>query len=534
LKVLVSDTVSPEGLKILEEKARVDVKTGLNEVQLREIIGDYHALIVRSSSRVTASLLENASNLQVIGRAGVGVDNIDVDKATEKGIMVINAPEGNTISAAEHSVAMLASLARNIPNANYSVKQKQWERKKFTGVELNRKTLGVLGLGRIGSEVAVRARAMGMNLLAYDPYISSERAKKLGVELKSKEEILRQADFISLHLPLVNSTYHFIGNKELELVKPELRLVNCARGGLIDEEALAFALREGRVAGAALDVFEEEPLQESPLREFDQVILTPHLGASTREAQVNVAVQVAEQVLKALQGEPVVSAVNVPALPPERREEVEPYLPLMRLLGNFYMQLYGGSVEEINIRYSGEIAEKPVTPLTTACLIGFLQVILGEQVNYVNAPYITRNRGIRVQEVTSSKVENFANLVTLTVKGNEGEYTIAGTMLNHHNVRIVQIGDYHIEVVPSRYMLVCTYIDRPGVIGKVGTLLGSENINIASMQVGRQAIGGEAVMVLQVDHPVPGDVLEKLREIEGIIDTNLVELQKKDLQDLSK
>ena len=530
MKVLVTDPVSKEGLKILEKSAEVEVATNKSEEELQEIIGDYHALVVRSSTQVTGELLEHAHNLQVVGRAGVGVDNIDVDKATEKGIIVINAPEGNTISAAEHSLAMLASLSRNIPEAHHSVKKKHWERKKFMGVELNRKTLGVLGLGRIGSEVARKARGLDMQILAYDPYISEERAKKLGAELVSKEELLRQADFISLHLPLVNSTYHIIGEEELQLVKPEARIVNCARGGLIDEEALARALAEGRIAGAALDVFEEEPLGDSPLLDLENVILTPHLGASTREAQVNVAIQVAEQVIKALQQEPVVSAVNVPSLSQEVLREIQPYLPLMRLLGNFYMQLFGGSIEEVEIHYRGEIAEKTTSPLTTSCLMGLLQFMLGEQVNYVNAPHLAKYRGIKVREVSSSTVESFANLITLTVRSKDEECTIAGTLLNRNDVRIVQIGDYRIEVVPSRYMVVSTYIDRPGVIGKVGTLLGDEDINIASMQVGRKSIGGEAVMVLQVDNPVPEKVLQKLKQVDGILDTKLVELEQKDLQ----
>ncbi len=534
MKILVSDPLSPEGLQKLEEGAWVDVRTDQNEEELEKIIGDYDALFVRSGTKVTASLIEKGEKLQVIGRAGVGVDNIDVDKATEKGIMVINAPEGNTTSTAEHTIAMMASLARNIPPADSSMREKKWERKKYTGVELNGKVLGLFGFGRIGSEVARRARAMGMKIIVHDPYVSTERAQKLGVEAASKEEVLQRADFISLHMPKNKSTLHFIGKEELEMVKPEARIINCARGGLLDEDALAEALREGKVAGAALDVFEEEPLGESPLRELENVVLTPHLAASTEEAQVNVAVQVAEQGLKALQGEPVVSAVNVPSLPPEVLNEVKPYLPLMRLLGSFYIQLYGGKVKEVELRYSGEIADVPAAPLTTSCLIGMLQVIVGDEVNYVNAPHIAKSRGIRVRETTSRTIENYASLVTLTVKTEEETHSIAGTLFNENDMRIVRIGDYSIDVTPSRYMLVCSYIDRPGIIGKLGTMLGNEDINIASMQVGREFIGGEAVMVLQVDDVIPKELLNKVKVLDGIVDTRFVELQGKDLHNYNR
>jgi len=531
VRVLVSDPLSEEGLQLLKEKARVDVLTDKDEKELLGLISNYDALIVRSGTQVNSALIEAGKNLKVIGRAGVGVDNIDVDKATEKGIMVINAPEGNTISAAEHTMALLASLVRNIPAAHRSIKEGKWERKLFTGVELHQKKMGLLGMGRIGSEVARRARAMNMQVLAYDPYISPERAQKTGVELVSREELFKEADFISLHLPLVSSTYHIIGEKELEMIKPGASLINCARGGLVNEEALYYALKEGRLAGAALDVFEDEPPRESPLLELDNVVLTPHLGASTEEAQVHVAVQVADQVLRALQGDHVVTAVNVPTLLPEVLSEVEHFLPLMRMMGSFYMQLYGGAVEKVEIHYSGEIAEKPVTPLTTSCLIGMLQVITGEQVNFVNASHIAGSRGIHVKETLSSSVENFANLITLTVTGEGESKVLAGTLFGEKDMRIVQIGDYRIEVVPSRYILVCTYVDRPGVIGRVGILLGDNGINIASMQVGRQSIGGEAVMVLQVDDPVSSELMQEVSRLDGIVDTNFVELQEKDLQD---
>ncbi len=529
MKILVSDTISAKGLKVLEEKAAVDYRPGLPPQELLEIIGQYDALLVRSRTRVTAPVIEAAHKLKVIGRAGAGVDNIDLEKATEKGIVVINTPGANTISTAEHTMAMLTALARNIPAAHCSYKGGAFKREQFLGVELYHKTLGIVGLGRIGSEVARRARAMGMRLLAHDPYISAGRAESLGVELTGLEELLRQADFITLHLPLVAATRHLIGEKEFALMKEGVRIINCARGGLIDEEALYRALVSGKVAGAALDVFEEEAPEKNKLFSLENVIVTPHLGASTREAQENVALQAAEQVLKALHGELVTSAVNVPGISPEIMAEIKPYLPLPHLLGSFLMQLFGSPVEEVEIHYSGEIASKPVKPLTISCLIGMLQVILGEQVNYVNAPRIIESRGIRVKEICSSTHKSYANHMALHVKSGEKSYTVAGTILNGNDIRIVQIGKHIIDVVPSRYMLVTTHYDRPGVVGRVGMLLGNENINIASMQVGRQFVGGEAVMVLQLDDPVPQEVLQKVAQLDILHSTHFVELKGQDL-----
>lgn len=524
MKILVSDPLSAEGIKILKQKAEVTEQTYENTEKLVSAIGEYDALVVRSGTKVTAEVIEAGKKLKVIGRAGVGVDNIDVNKATEKGIMVINAPEGNTISAAEHTIALLTSLARNISVANSSVKKGEWKRGKFLGVELYQKVLGVIGLGRIGGEVARRCRAMGMNIIAYDPYISPEQAEKMGIKMASLEDVLREADFLTLHLPLIPATYHLIGEEQLAMMKPGVRIVNCARGGLIDEEALCRALDEGRVAGAALDVFETEPPSECSLLRYDNVIMTPHLGASTREAQVNVAVQVAKQVLMALEGEPVGYAVNVPAVLPEVMAEVKHFMPLMSMLGSFYMQVFNGSLEEIEIRYSGEIADKPHAPLTTSCLIGFLQVMVGNQVNYVNAPLLAKSRGIRVNELSTTSSDNFSNLITISVVSGGERGIISGTLFNNNDFRIVEIGEYRIEVIPSRYMLVCNYGDKPGIIGRVATTLGNENINIAGMQVGRQSVGGEAVMVLQVDEPIPPEVLDKVKEIDLITKICFVEL----------
>jgi len=523
--VLVSDPVSEEGVKILEEVAHVDLRPGLPHEELINIIGEYDALLVRSGTQVTGEVLEAGKRLKVVGRAGVGVDNIEVEKATEKGVMVINAPEANTISTAEHAMALMLALARNIPPATNSLKSGQWQRSKFVGMELYKKTLGIFGLGRVGGEVAKRARAFGMNILGYDPYISADRAAKLGVTPATPDEIFEKADFITLHVPKAASTQKMIGAEELSRMKDGVRIVNCARGGLIDEKALYDAIVSGRVAGAALDVFEKEPPGDNPLLELEQVITTPHLGASTQEAQINVAVQVAEQIVHVLKGEPVLMAVNAPVLPPEVLAEVEPFIPLMKTLGSFYMQVFNGRVEKIEVTYGGEIANHPVAPLTTSLLIGFLGVMLGNNVNFVNAQTIARQRGMQVEEITSKTTPIFKNLITVRVTTSESVYTLAGTLFEGNDIRIVQIDQYRIEVVPSRYMMVCKYIDKPGVIGRAGTVLGKNDINIATMQVGRREIGGEAVMVLQVDSPVPEKVLKEVEEAEAIISTCFVEIK---------
>ncbi len=525
MKVLVSDSFSPEGLEYMKEHAEVAYRPDITPGELLTEIKKYDGLVVRSRTKVTSEVIEAGENLKVIGRAGVGVDNIDVEKATEKGIIVVNAPHGNTISAAEHAIALLTALARNIAQANSSLKRGEWKRSEHTGVELNQKMLGVIGVGRIGSEVARRARSLGMKIIAYDPYLTRDHAEKLGVEMVSFEDLLKQADFITLHLPLNPSTYHLIGEKELALLKPGVRIINCARGGLIDEDALCAALQEGRVEGAALDVFEEEPPGSCKLMDLDNVIVTPHLGALTREAQTNVAIQVSEQVISSLKGEPIVSAVNVPALLPETRAAIGPFLPLARAMGSFYLQLFGGSVDEIEITYSGNIASMPLSPMTLSCLIGFLQHIVGDGVNWVNASYIAKGRGIAVRETSTTEVKNYSNLITMRARTGNEEHHISGTLLNG-DMRIVRVDDYRIEIVPAPYMLVTTHNDRPGVVGKIGTLLGDENVNIASMQLGRKEARGEAMMVLQVDQEMTAETLKKFKELDVITSADFVVMPK--------
>jgi len=517
LKVLVSDSLSEEGLTVLKGSVDVDYKPELTPEQLVAEIEKYDALVVRSRSKVSAAVIEAGTNLKVIGRAGVGVDNIDVEKATEKGIIVLNAPHGNTISTAELTIAMLTALARNIAGADSSVKRGEWDRSAYTGVELNKKTLGVVGMGRIGSEVARRARAMNMTVVAYDPYISKEQAEKLGVEIATFEDLIGHSDFITLHLPLSPSTHHLIGAKELAAMKEGVRIINCARGGLIDEEALYEALKKGKVAGAALDVFEQEPPVDCMLLELENVIVTPHLGALTREAQTNVALQVAEQVVMALNGDPIVSAVNVPALMPEARAALEPYLPLLKMMGGFYLQLFGGQVDELELTYSGEVASLQLAPLTISCLIGFLHHIVGDGVNWVNAPFIAKARGIAVRETSTTEVKNYSTLITLKGCSGSEEHLIAGTILNNE-MRIVRIDEFQIEIVPALYTLMTTHFDVPGVVGKIGTLLGSEKINIASMQLGRKSIGGKAIMSLQIDNKISPETMQKVRDL-GIFES---------------
>ena len=524
MDVLVSDPLSPSGVEYLQRQVRVEQRTELSPEELQQIIGDYDALIVRSRTRVTREVIEAGRRLKVIGRAGVGVDNIDLPAATEKGIIVLNVPGANTISAAELTLALLVSLARNIPGANYSVKQGAWAREQFLGIELNGKTLGIVGLGHVGSEVGRRARALGMQLLCSDPYIPAERAAKIGVEMVELEHLLQQSDFVSLHVPLIQSTRYLIGRAELALMKPGAMLINCARGGIVDEAALHDALVEGHIAGAALDVFENEPPSGSALLQLDRVIATPHLGAFTREAQSNVSVQVAEQVLKALSGEPVTSAVNLPSMMPETAAALEPYLPLMRLLGSFYMQFYGGSVDEIELLYSGKIASLPLAPLTASCLGGLLQGIVENPVTPVNALLLAQRRGIKVRESSTAELKSYSSLARINVRAGGAVKSLAGTILGKDDIRLTQIGDYRIEVVPARYMLVTTHHDQPGVVGKVGSLLGDENVNIASMQLGRRAMGGEAMMVLQVDEPILPAVMRKIEQHDVIGSARFVEL----------
>ncbi len=523
MKVLVSDPISDRGIEILRNEFDVDIATGLGASELIKLIGDYDALIVRSETQVTREVINAGKKLKIIGRAGVGVDNIDVNTATEQGIIVVNAPEGNTISAAEHTIAMMMAMSRNIPQANASLKSKKWDRKKFMGVEVMDKILGVIGLGRIGSEVAKRAQGMEMKVLAYDPFISPERADELGVELTTIQDIVKRADYITVHTPLTKETKDLISTKEFAVMKKGARVLNCARGGIINEEALAKAVRNGTVSGAAIDVFVKEPPFDTPLLELERVIVTPHLGASTEEAQINVAVTVAEQIVNALKGLPVKNAINMPYIKAEVMQLLEPYFPLAEKIGKLCMQLIGSNYEKVEVSYYGDISEHNVSPLTLAVLKGLLEPVLGAGVNYVNAPTIAKERKIKVIESKSKSVEGYPSQISVKLSKKTEEKLVSGSIIGKE-ARIVQIDEYRIDVLPSRYMIVARHEDHPNIIGPCCMILGRNSINIAGMQVGRINLGGEAIMVLNIDSDVSDNVLDEIRSVEGITDAKRVVL----------
>ncbi len=524
-KVLVSDPIDQAGIDILSQVATVDVKTGLSPEQLLQIIPEYDALMIRSGSRITKEIIEAGNQLKIIGRAGVGVDNVDVTAATRQGIVVVNSPEGNTIAAAEHAIAMMLALSRHIPDASVSVKRGEWDRKSFIGAEVYKKTLGIVGLGKIGSHVAGAAKAMGMKLLAYDPFISTERAEQLGCRLVELDILLQEADYITLHMPKTPETAHLIDAQALAKMKPTARIINCARGGIIDEDALADAVKNGKIAGAALDVYETEPLGESPLRALGkEVILTPHLGASTAEAQVNVAIDVAEQIRDVLLGLPARSAVNIPGLSPDVLEELRPYMQLAETLGKLLGQLAGGRVDLLNVKLQGELATNKSQPLVVAALKGLLSQALRERVNYVNASVEAKERGIRVIETRDASVRDYAGSLHLSAKGSLGEHSVTGALLGDGEIRLTDIDEFPINVPPTQHMLFTLHRDMPGIIGKLGSLLGSFNVNIASMQVGRKIVRGDAVMVLSLDDPLPDGILTEITKVSGIRDAYTVTL----------
>ncbi len=525
-KVLVSDPLSEFGIqKLLDAPdVQVDRKTGLSEAELIEIIGEYDALLVRSQTKVTPAIIEAGKKLKAIGRAGVGVDNIDLNAATNAGVVVINAPDGNTISTAEHSFAMIMALARKIPMAYKKLVDGEWDRKSFTGVELNKKTLAVVGLGRIGVEVAKRGQAFGMNVVAYDPFLTEERAEKLGVEYATLDQAVSKADFITVHTPLTKDTKYMINTKQFELMKEGVRIVNCARGGIISEKALLEALESGKVAGAALDVYESEPPVDNPLVGHPKVVVTPHLGASTVEAQENVAIDVSEEILKIIHDEPFKNAVNLPSIPAAIMEVVQPYFELNEKLGQFIAQTAVGALKEVVVTYSGDLTDIDTRPITRATLKGILSYHLGESANYINAPILAKSRGIEVTEQKSSYTGGFATLITVTLKTSQEEKSISGTLLNGYGSRIVKIDGYSIDLAPSGNLLLVHHNDRPGVIGRVGSILGSNNVNIGTMQVGRRDMGGNAIMLLTVDKEVQPEVLDQLGELGEIASVTQVEL----------
>ena len=513
MRVLVTEPLSPQGLQLLETDFQVDVRTDLaKDGSLAAEIAPYDALIIRSATQVTAEVLEAAANLKVVARAGIGLDNVDVDAATRRGVMVVNAPQSNIISAAEQAMALLLAQARNIPQANAALKQGAWERSKWEGVELAGKTIGLVGLGRVGGLVATRAAGFGMRVIAFDPYVSADRAKEMGVDvMPTLEALLVQADFVSIHLPRTPETEGLIGEHELSLMKQGARLVNTARGGLVDEAALAKALESGHLGGAALDVFATEPTTDSPLFALDNVVVTPHLGASTKEAQDKAGTTVAEMVRLALKGEFVPYAVNVSA-GAEVTEVVRPYVPLAERLGVLVAGLAEGGVRSMVASYLGRIAESDTRVLTLAILKGILSRSVHEPVSFVNAPMLAKERGLTVSEMRSTVSQDYVSLIALRAETDEGPVSAQGTIIGRQAERVLRVDDFDIEVTPARNMVFFTYEDRPGIIGKVGTILGEHDINIATMDVGRKPELHEALMCLTVDTEVPSNVLDHIGE----------------------
>ncbi len=526
-KILVSDPLGSGGLEVFkkEPEIEVDLRPGLPPNELKKIVAGYDAIIVRSGTHLTKDIIQEAKRLKVIGRAGVGVDNVDLEAATKQGVIVMNTPEGNTISTCEHTLSMLLALARNIPQAGASVRQGDWQRGKFIGTELNGKVLGIIGFGRIGREVAVRANAFGMRVLAYDPFIAKESVRQIGVDFSDFETLLKTSDFITLHVPLTDTTKNMINEKAFQMMKQGVSIINCARGGLIHEEALYQAIKSGKVRGAALDVFEKEPPEKNPLLTLEQVIATPHLGAATQEAQENVGVSVAQQVVDALLERGIRNAVNLPSVDFETMRILRPWLILAERIGSMHAQLFGGSFREVSIRYGGEVTNFNLAPLTIAVIKGLLTPICGgETVNFVNAPTIAKERGIAVSESKTTQAEDFTTFITVEVAMDHQKNLIMGTLFGNQEPRIVRINEFFLEAIPKGDVLVINNEDEPGVVGGIGTILGKNKVNIAEMTLGRVEKGHKtfAMTVINTDQAVPANVLKELKNFRPIIDAKVI------------
>ena len=515
-RVLISDKMDPNAAKIFAERGcDVDVITGETPEQLIARIGDYDGLAIRSSTRVTKEILDAAPNLKVIGRAGIGVDNVDIPAASAQGVVVMNTPFGNSITTAEHAIAMIFALARQIPEANAQTQAGLWPKNGFMGVEVTGKTLGLIGAGNIGSIVAARALGIKMKVVAFDPFLTEERAIEMGVEKADLDTLLAKADFITLHTPLTDQTRNILSRENLAKTKKGVRIVNCARGGLIDEAALKDALDSGQVAGAALDVFQTEPAKESPLFGTPNFICTPHLGASTTEAQVNVALQVAEQMADYLVNGGVTNALNMPSLSAEEAPKLKPYMALAENLGSLMGQLTTGTIPRISIHTEGAAAELNAKPIVAAVLAGFLRT-QSDTVNMVNAPFLAKERGIEVREVKTEKAGDYHTLVRVSVKTDAGERSVAGTLFGNASPRLVEIFGIGIEADLAGHMMYIVNEDAPGFIGRIGTLLGENGINIGTFHLGRRETGGEAILLLSLDSALPADVLEKAKALPGV------------------
>lgn len=527
MRVLVSDNLSQVGVDILKKSGlEVDVKTGLAPEELKKIIGDYEGLAIRSATRVTADLLEAAHKLMVVGRAGIGLDNVDIPTASQKGIVVMNAPDGNATTAAEHAIAMMMALSRNIPQACRSMKEGKWEKKKFMGREVTGKTFGVIGIGRIGGIAASRAQGLRMKTIAYDPHMPKEMAEKIGVELVSLEELAKRSDYISVHVPLTQETKNLVSTEFFENMKDDGMFIDCARGGVCDEEALYHALVNKKIAGAALDVFAKEPTnsENCPLLGLDNFICTPHLGASTNEAQESVAVIIAEQIADYLLKGAVTNAVNVPSVSDDVLAQVGPYLTLGEMLGCLHMQIAKGGIAEVNIEYSGELAELNTNPITVAFLKGLFSPILKDAVNYVNAPIIAKERGIRVIESKSEKSDDFVNTLSIKVTTKEAENILVGTVFGRHEPRLVRLNSFRLEAMVSGPMLLVFNNDVPGVIGALGTTLGNAGVNISRMTVGREEKSNQNIILLSTDELVSKELLAKVKSLASINNAQVLDL----------
>jgi len=525
-RVLVSDPLSSKGLEILEgaKNLKYDLKPGLSPEELKKVMPDYDAIIIRSETKLKADLIEAGRRLKVIGRAGIGLDNVDLPAATKKGVVVMNTPQENAIAAAEHTIAMILSISRKIPQATASMKAGKWEKKKFMGVELYTKTLGLIGIGVIGTIVADRARGLKMKVIGYDPYLSKEVAEKKGVDTVSLDELLERSDFISIHTPLTDETRSLIDKKAFSKMKKGVIVVNCARGGIVNEKDLHEAIQEGKVAGAALDVFEKEPSIGNPLLELEGVISTPHLGAATEEAQENVAIAIAQQVVEFLTSGEARNAVNMPAVSPDILPSLRPYLRLGEQLGSFLGQISNQAIEEVLIEYYGEVVEYGTKPITISVLKGLLTPFVGETVNFVNAPIMAKERGIKVTESTRAVTEDYASLIAITARSKAERNYIAGTLFGRKELRIVKLNDFFIEAIPEGHILLVNNYDKPGVIGNIGGALGSRNINIATMQFGRDQMGGRAISLLHLDGPLPSGMVGDILRLPNIISVRQIQL----------
>jgi len=526
LKVLVSDKLADVGIKMFRKAdgIDVDVKVGLPPNKLKAIIKDYDALVIRSATKVTEDLLKAATRLKVIGRAGIGLDNVDIAAASKRGVVVMNTPGGNIVTTAEHTISMMLALSRNIPQGTASLKAGRWEKKNLQGRELFNKTLGVIGYGRIGSIVADRARGLKMEVIVHDPYATKELVEQGGFELVSLKELYKRSDYITVHVPKTKDTTGLINKKAFDQMKPGVMIINCARGGIVNEKDLVEALKSGKVAGAALDVFETEPPGPSPLFEFDNVIATPHLGASTAEAQTNVAVSVATQIIDYLQTGTIVNAVNVPSVTGELLVKLQPYITLADRLGCLQAQLAKGAVKAVTMEYLGDFSGLDMAPVTIAALKGLLTPALRDEVNFVNAPIIAKERGIQVTESRRMEAEDFTNLITMRVKASKGSSTVSGTIFGKHELRIVRVNTFRLEVIPEGHLLLINNMDKPGAIGSIGTVLGRHNVNIARMHVGQEKDGGRNVIFLVTDTPTPNQALKELRALPLVKSVTPLEL----------